>query len=48
MASNITGTKITEELRIAVRNVPNKMCGPLDTGEKELTLLQFAQIWHIM
>jgi len=48
MASNITGTKTIEELGIPVRNVTNKMLGPLDTGEKELRLLQIAQIWHIM
>jgi hypothetical protein len=43
---NVTGTKITEELGIPVRNVTNKMLGPLDTGEEELRLLQIAQIWH--
>jgi len=43
---NVTATKITDELGIPVRNVTNKMLGPVDTGE-ELRLLQIAQIWHI-
>lgn len=44
---DITGMQITEKLGIPVRNVTNKMLGPLDTGEKELRLLQIAQIQHI-